>query len=513
LHHFQLTIILEIEASDSIQIGIRARPRRIFSLECVAENLASSQNLRKMGVSNMSKRIGYAPKSLFLFALLATIVGSYAPSMRAAIIVPGQSFFGNQVGGIKVDAKGVVSKASVELRNDFVKAMKDTVKPVSDDLRKSTKMRMVSLKALNAALVEAQKSDMGQVPDDVRFMAGLQRIQFVFVYPEENDIVLAGPGEGWKVDENGSVVGETTGLPVLLLEDFLIAMQCVNNARDGQGISASIDPTEEGVQRYTSMTSGKRSEDITPEFISQLEEAYGLQNISLTGVPGDSHFARVMVAADYRMKQIAMKLESSPIKELPSYLDMIKKSSKTPQQPRFWLATDFDRIGKSEDGLAWEIRGQGVKAMTEDMVFQADGARAKTGKTNALAEKWCETMTKNYEALAKADPIFGQLRGLMDMCVVAALLEKEGMLASTGLQIPMILDSTSGIEVSHFAVPKHVPTQIGHVQSQSQGVILAASGGIQVDSWESLAEPVVVAELASVREKAKSYGLNTFWWN
>ena len=33
----------------------------------------------------------------------------------------------------------------------------------------------------------------------------------------------------------------------------------------------------------------------------------GYQNISVSGVPETSHFARTMVAADFRMKRLAMK--------------------------------------------------------------------------------------------------------------------------------------------------------------------------------------------------------------
>jgi len=45
--------------------------------------------------------------------------------------------------------------------------------------------------------------------------------------------VLAGPGEGWKVADDGNVVGVTTGRPVLRLEDLLIALRSVENAAKG----------------------------------------------------------------------------------------------------------------------------------------------------------------------------------------------------------------------------------------------------------------------------------------
>ena len=36
------------------------------------------------------------------------------------------------------------------------------------------------------------------LPDEVKYLAGLQRVQYVFVDPETKDVILAGPAEGWQ---------------------------------------------------------------------------------------------------------------------------------------------------------------------------------------------------------------------------------------------------------------------------------------------------------------------------
>ena len=46
--------------------------------------------------------------------------------------------------------------------------------------------------------------------------------------------------------------------------------------------------------------------------------------MTIRGVPKDSHFAAVLLAADYRMKRLAMAFERSPVKGLTSYLQMLK---------------------------------------------------------------------------------------------------------------------------------------------------------------------------------------------
>ena len=55
-----------------------------------------------------------------------------------------------------------------------------------------------------------------------------------------------------------------------------------------------------------------------------MEEAVGPQTITVTGVPATSHFARVIVAADFRMKRLAMNFEPAPVDGMPSFLTMLK---------------------------------------------------------------------------------------------------------------------------------------------------------------------------------------------
>ncbi len=179
-------------------------------------------------------------------------------------------------------------------------------------------MRKISLRRLEAALQDCVNNNK-PIPDDIKYLAGLQRINYVFVYPEQKDVVLVGVGEGWKVDAKGNVVGIESGRPVMLLDDLLVALRTARGAAQG-GITCSIDPTPEGIQRMQSLP-GPQMNSRQPqaqEYASALAKALGLQQISIHGVPATSHFARVLVAADYRMKEIAMSIAPSPIPHCPA---------------------------------------------------------------------------------------------------------------------------------------------------------------------------------------------------
>src|SRR5262245_3026280 len=351
------------------------------------------------------------------------------------------------VGGVSIDADGVVAAPNVEARRALREHYLKEFKPIAAELNQPVELRKISLKAIEEACAKADKQTTYYLPHEVRFLAGIQRIQYIFVYPEENDIVLAGPGEGWKIDENANYVGVTTGRPVLRLEDLMVALRSVHEARQG-GITVSIDPTEEGRQRLAQLKT--QLTKFTSDTAAAFEKAMGPQRITITGVSDTTRFARMLFCSDYHMKRIAMNLDPSPVKGLPSYVDMLKSGRQSPANimPRWWLACNYEPLAKSPDGLAWELRGPGVKVMTEDELIGTDGTVKGTGKVNPTAQKWADLMTAKYDELSVKEPVFGELRNLMDLCVVAALITKEDMLGKAKLEIPAIASKSSKMEPS-----------------------------------------------------------------
>ncbi len=428
----------------------------------------------------------------------------------------GSGFFGfgtGSVGGVKVDSNNVLESAPTKIsKEDRQRLLASVGDENRTDLQTTTPMRKVSLRGLHDAAEKALRENK-PLPAEVAFMAGLQRIEFVFVSPDNKDIILAGPAEGWKVDEAGNVVGITTGCPVMRLEDFLVAMRTVENARQDLGISCSINPTPEGAAALSKALSQMKAEDFSPDAARHIEETGGPQVITLTGLPTGSRFAQVLVAADYKMKRLSMGFENAPIDGMPSYLEIAKRkdSARASTSPRFWMECNYLPLAKSEDGLTWQLRGTGVKAMVEDGRIANDGQRVATGKVNAMAEKWAETMTEKFDALAQKEPAFRELRNLMDMAVVAALISKESLLERAGLDISMFVDANK-LPTPEYNAPKTVPTQCSFVRLTSS-MLVTASGGVQVDSWSVVERTEIVNDLATTRSAALQSPAKQFWWN
>lgn len=432
----------------------------------------------------------------------------------ASLAIVSASFAGHggriaAVGGVSIDPSGVVELVSVKLKDEARDAALKEFKAAPADLNTPAELRKISLRAIEEAIAKAGKDHAYELPAEIRYLAGIQRIQYVFIYPEQNDIVIAGPGEGWKIDASGNTVGVTTGRPVLRLEDLVVALRTVENARQG-GISVSIDPTAEGRQAFEKFISTQKT--FNPGVLPGIEKALGRQDITITGVPNTSNFARVLVAADFRMKRIAMNLEESPLKELPSFLSLMKKGGKLDNMmPRWWMACNYEPMAKSEDGLAWELRGPGVKVMTEDEIIAADGTVKGTGKANKVAQDWSDLMTEHYDALSAKEPVFGELRNLMDMCVISALISKEGLLEKANLELPTILGENNKLELASNYAPKSIATQCSFVKRDRE-FLITASGGVDIASWEVASKAVTEPAVGQIREKAapKNSGM---WWN
>ena len=421
------------------------------------------------------------------------------------------------VGGVVIQIDGVVHNATVDQRAALAKLRREEFKKPTGEMGRAVARRKISLKALESACQHFLTENSGKLPDEIKYLGGLQRVEFVFVYPEQNDIVLAGPAEGWKIDDAGNVVGQTTGRPVLQLDDLLVALRTVNNARQG-AISCSINPTDEGVRKLNQVLQRQRRAKLTeqnkPRLERAMQQAFGPQQIALTGVPANSHFARVLVAADYRMKRLAMNLDDSPIRGFPSYVEMIKKnpSEAKTTSPRWWMACNYEPVAKSEDGLAWELRGQGVKCMTEDDIIAADGSAQASGKSSPVAQQWADLMTEKFDQLTTEEPIFGELRNVMDFCIVAAVIDQHDLASRAGCTLPLLTGTSGDLMPEHWFAPKTIPAECSFLKTRS-GWIVTASGGVQIESFRFASRLETNNAISQVRDSAGTPNGTQWWWN
>ena len=460
----------------------------------------------------------FAPCALLTMLLLCPLVtfGQAAVSLTeqrpfvvGVIPVVGA---GGAVGGVSIDAQGVVARTSAEAAGKVREARLRALDRLEAPLAAASPMRKISLRGLQEALQERRARRL-PLTDELQNLAGLQRVEYVLVYPETRDIVLAGPAEAWTIDGQAVAVGVSTRQPVLQLDDLLVALRTAKNAATGKGLTCSIDPTEEGLARFQRLLKS-RGLPMNEATLTRLEQALGPQQVTLNGLPPGSHFAQVLVAADFLMKRLAMNLEPAPIEGMPSYLELLELRGSAPRSsmPRFWLAPKYEPLLKDEAGLAWQLRGAGVQALTEDGYLSAGGTVVdRRGKEEPLAKKWVETMTARYDELCAAAPIFGQLRGCMDLAVVAALMTKDDLPGLAGCDLSLLLDEKQ-VAPAEYHVPKSIASQASLIR-KGRGWIVGISGGVDVNSWAILEDAEVAPELAAAREGAAAKEDRRWWWD
>jgi len=412
------------------------------------------------------------------------------------------------VGGVSIDPGGMLTNATFDELGALRKVRLEIIGDVPEGLGRATELRKVSLRRLDEAIRRCLE-DGKQLPPEMEFLGGLQRIRYLLVDPETHDIILVGPAESWKVDQRGSVVGETTGRPVMLLDDLIVALRAANGPQRSL-ITCSIYPTSEGLQRLNSYAKRIAPGADPRSTAQQIENVLGPQTISVTGLPDTSHFARVMVAADYRMKRIGLGVDRSPVRGLPGMMESMRGTGRGMRNtlPRWWLTPDYQPLLRDADGLTWELRGASVKAMTENDFLDAAGVRRRSGRADPASQKWADLMTDHYDELALADPVFGQLQNCMDLSIVAALIVSNNLLDRAQLSLPTLTDSGM-LQIADFPAPRQAESKAAVAR---RGRWMISCGGVEINAWAMVEKAEQSDELASVRSKAAIQSGAEQWW-
>ncbi len=413
------------------------------------------------------------------------------------------------VGGVAIDANGVLTTAERSVMEAVGKELAKLLEPIPADLAEKASIRKISLKKLDARIKEIVEAK-GEFPDTIRYLGGLTAIRYVVVVPEENDVLLVGPAESWTADNWGNVVGKSSGRPVLRLEDFLTVFRSWNNQDRPSVITCSIDPTQEALRKIAQVNRqfSMLSRENLAAYAAAQEDAYGMNTVTVQGVPQDSRFAKILVAADYKMKRIGLGQEESGVRNLPSYVSLISGSQKQ-RTPRFWLAPEYGTVTHDSKKLTWQLSEAKVKALTEnEYIDLRSGSRQSAASPDHAALRWCDRMTNQYAALSKVDPVFGDLKNCMDLAMAVALLKREGLLEKAGCSLPtMTLDSS--LKTS-YPVPKAVPAKA--TISRVPGSSIVACGGVEINPFTTIEKAALDSKMDE-EYKTLSTTTGDAWWS
>ena len=408
----------------------------------------------------------------------------------------------NGVGGIRIDADGIVS-AMAPLKESVAAAKKRQLAyrmaNLSEPLAVSTESRRVSLKQLDEQLTEIIKAG-GEIPAELKYVAGLTRIDYVVVDRDGHDIALVGLAEGFAPDLQGRMRGVTSGRPVLNLEDLLVAWRTVYGG--GTSVVCSIDPTPEGVVAFNAFTSQPlvASPNSSPgQMFETMATKLGRQVITVTGVPKDTHFSVVLVEADLRMKRIALGKDPSGVRGVPSHLSLMRLGDAA--SSRWWFVPLYDPVEANADRSLYHLSGQRLQLLGQDEFTTAQGQRSSMPFNKLGTTKFVQQFTAHIPELAVAHPAFAELQNLFDWMVVCTLIRRHQLDASIQWQ-PQVLGEAKLLPTQSYPVPTGVDSVAA--TNRVGRTVLGLVGGVELNADTVIAKTAPLEAAAVPRLPARN---------
>lgn len=470
----------------------------------------------------MSRRsFAYIVAANFSIALLATI--SFAQ------VGPGPGGGGggggnNNNAGVIVDAEGVLKMKVVRDPGGRLhkQRMAAAFASLDGDLAKPSELRKISLNRLEAQIKKL--AERGETPtDEMKYLAGLTRVTHVFYYPETQDVVIAGPAEGFGVNLVGRAVGVTSGQSIIELQDLVAALRAFPpSGRKTELIGVSIDPTPEGLanmQKTLRRIGGIIGKGDGPKVAAALQSSLGLQNVTLQGVSPKTHFAQVLAEADYRMKLIGIGLETPPIR-MTSYVARANPRAVAANAMQRWYFTpNYEKLRVAEDGNAVEMVGEGVKLIGADELVKEDGTRVGNGKVDKASKAFTNEFTEKYPELARRSAVYGQLRNLIDLAIAAAFIQKQDYYGKADWQMTVLGDE-SAYPIETYTSPVKVGTAVNAIW-RGGTLMTPIGGGVSIRATTALQRDNLLTDddqkvaTAHDRERAgiKALAADQWWWD
>ncbi|MCC6507472.1 MAG: hypothetical protein IT423_00075, partial [Pirellulaceae bacterium] len=149
-----------------------------------------------------------------------------------------------------------------------------------------------------------------------------------------------------------------------------------------------------------------------------------------------------------------------------------------------------------------------------DELVRADGTRADSTVANKASKIFTADFTAKYEAIANTNPIYAQLRNLIDMSIVAAYMQDRHFYDQANWDLGVLGDE-SKFSVEVLPAPKQVETAVNAIVKGKQ-LITPIGGGVAIQARKALNENNIKADDGSAAKQYSQISLKdipaTQWW-
>lgn len=393
-------------------------------------------------------------KNLVLLCVLLPLATAYPAWAQVTPIPP--TVISN-ASGVYVNPDGQLQARQVDDKNELAAQRlraKALAKPQGPSA--TTYVSLGKLLAEVRASIEAKRD----LPDSLRCLSGITQLRYVFVFPEEHDLVLAGTSEPFDATNKLQPIGKLTGRPVMHFDDLVTALR-MSARGPSRMFGCSIDPDPNALEK-----SGQVVRDFAGATraarMNALKEAMGPQKIRVFGAPPDSRLVYITIAADYKMKRMSLGLDPIPVPGVGVAVDNSRAAGN-----RFWFELDYAPLLVSPNADAFELRGQRLTIKAGALNFDTKGA-------TETSKRWAKNFAAKMPQMATTTPLYADLQNIADLSVVAALIRRDRLDEKAGIDLAWIMS-----ESNYHPTPVPTPRTAETLVNYTNGSIVA--GGVTLD--------------------------------
>lgn len=423
----------------------------------------------------------------------------------------GQNQNGQFPGGIAISPEGVIAgnksqRINPALEQKRLKALAGANLPTP--MTAASELRKVSLVKLEIALQQSLDRN-NEVSPELKFLAGLTQIDYLFAMPETGDIVIAGPAEGFAPMQDGRAVGVETGRPVLVLDDLLTILR-LDNLNQTLGCSFDPDPGRLAkANAWNKSNNSPASRAVAQNRFYQMAKVLGNWDVTVFGLPAGSHAAVSAVEADFQLKLLALGLRKPRVRGFKSHLELAKPAEN--MMRRWWFAPLYNVIERSSDGTAFRLSGPRLQLMTQDELVDAQGNRSDAAFKEISTEKYTVQFNRHLPDLCRETPSFAAIQNLFDIAIVAALINQHRLTETTKWTPNLLLDSER-LPIAEYRVPKEVPSLV-NVRPLGSRLILGLIGGGVTMIPTRVINRTTELPVEEIPRIADVKGQDSWWWD
>ena len=416
------------------------------------------------------------------------------------------------VGGIRIDANGLVDQTLAAAMNhrELQKLLESSAaRSLSSELNQASELRKVSLHSLDIEIDRLLKA--GQpLPSPVLNLAGLTRIDLIFISHESQEVIIAGPAEGFATQPDGRVVGTKSRRPVLCLDDLLVALRTSHHSA---AFGCSFDPDQGRLAKTQQLLRQHRTAssaaDAQRGFV-QIGGVMGNWNVSVFGVPAYSHMAASFVEADFALKRLTTGDENPQVRGFKSYLSLMRPNADSMR--RWWFSPKYDVIETNNEQTVWRLMGPRLQVSAQDEIVDANGHRQDAPVTHVSLEKYAQQFTEKIPALAEKVAAIAQLQNIVDLLLVAAIVERSGSENRLNWQ-PLVFDEEQRLPLHEFGIPRETPSIVKVRMAGERSVLGLIAGGVTVTPRRILADAKTTSGGDGLALPVRSNHNSSWWWD